>query len=274
MLRETTEVGVRAPRLVVCACDTPRSVNDERGVDAEPLAVSTPQPEPAAKRKRPWWQWVLGGLVALFILGALFGEDDQQTADRQPATTTPAPRATTTATTASPTQTIGDARAAVDAGDYREAVTIAREIGDASVPQIRRRIANRIARRALSALRVGDRRRAQRLLGQAERYPTTALTRRARADYRAARARAAQRAQARRDAAAQRRRDAAARRAAEQAAQAPPPPPQSGGCDANYSGCVPAYPPDVNCPEVAGPVDVLGSDPHGLDRDNDGVACE
>jgi hypothetical protein len=41
-------------------------------------------------------------------------------------------------------------------------------------------------------------------------------------------------------------------------------------CHPNYSGCVPAYPPDVNCPEVAGPVQVTGSDPHGLDRDNDG----
>jgi hypothetical protein len=25
---------------------------------------------------------------------------------------------------------------------------------------------------------------------------------------------------------------------------------------------------------VAGPVEVRGSDPHGLDRDRDGVACE
>lgn len=46
------------------------------------------------------------------------------------------------------------------------------------------------------------------------------------------------------------------------------------GCDPNYSGCVPAYPPDVNCPDVAGPVTVLGSDPHGLDGNGDGVGCE
>ena len=26
--------------------------------------------------------------------------------------------------------------------------------------------------------------------------------------------------------------------------------------------------------EVAGPVQITGSDPHGLDRDNEGVACE
>lgn len=63
----------------------------------------------------------------------------------------------------------------------------------------------------------------------------------------------------------------------------PPPdePDQGGGCDPNYSGCVPIAS-DVDCaggsgdgPEyVAGPVDVIGSDRYGLDRDNDGVGCE
>ena len=48
----------------------------------------------------------------------------------------------------------------------------------------------------------------------------------------------------------------------------------SGGCDPNYSGCVPAYPPDVDCAEVGGSVSVYGSDPHGLDADGDGVGCE
>jgi hypothetical protein len=54
-----------------------------------------------------------------------------------------------------------------------------------------------------------------------------------------------------------------------------------GGCDSNYSGCVPIAS-DVDCaggsgngPEyVEGPVDVLGSDVYGLDADNDGVGCE
>lgn len=41
-----------------------------------------------------------------------------------------------------------------------------------------------------------------------------------------------------------------------------------------YSPCVPLYPPDVDCPDVNGPVTVTGSDLHGLDTDNDGVACE
>jgi hypothetical protein len=54
-----------------------------------------------------------------------------------------------------------------------------------------------------------------------------------------------------------------------------------GGCDPNYSGCVPIAS-DVDCaggsgngPEyVEGPVDVVGSDVYGLDADDDGVGCE
>lgn len=55
-------------------------------------------------------------------------------------------------------------------------------------------------------------------------------------------------------------------------------PPSGGGgggnCDPNYSGCVPPYPPDVDCAQVDGPVQVVGSDPHGLDGNGDGVGCE
>lgn len=47
-----------------------------------------------------------------------------------------------------------------------------------------------------------------------------------------------------------------------------------GGCDPNYSGCVPTYPPDVDCDDVGQTVDVYGSDPHGLDADSDGSGCE
>ncbi len=48
----------------------------------------------------------------------------------------------------------------------------------------------------------------------------------------------------------------------------------AGNCDPNYDPCVPPFPPDVNCPDVDGPVTVEGDDPHGLDRDGDGSACE
>jgi hypothetical protein len=51
-------------------------------------------------------------------------------------------------------------------------------------------------------------------------------------------------------------------------------PAPTSNCDPGYSGCVPPYPPDVDCAQVGGPVTVTGLDPHGLDADNDGVGCE
>lgn len=94
--------------------------------------------------------------------------------------------------------------------------------------------------------------------------------------------------QAKQEAAAARRQAEQARQAAEraqaQASSAPPAPapaPEaeptpapSSSCDPSYSGCVPTYPPDVDCADVGGPVQVYGSDPHGLDADGDGSACE
>lgn len=54
-----------------------------------------------------------------------------------------------------------------------------------------------------------------------------------------------------------------------------PSPAPGGNCDPNYSGaCVPVYPPDVNCGDIGRPVRVVGSDPHKLDGDGDGYACE
>ena len=51
-------------------------------------------------------------------------------------------------------------------------------------------------------------------------------------------------------------------------------PPSGGSCAPGYPPCVPPYPPDVDCANVNGPIRVTGSDPHGLDADGDGVACE
>jgi hypothetical protein len=58
-------------------------------------------------------------------------------------------------------------------------------------------------------------------------------------------------------------------------------PSSGGGCDPNYSGCVPIAS-DVDCaggsgngPEyVQGPVTVIGSDIYGLDANHDGIGCE
>ncbi|WP_028060547.1 hypothetical protein [Candidatus Solirubrobacter pratensis] len=55
-----------------------------------------------------------------------------------------------------------------------------------------------------------------------------------------------------------------------------------GGCDANYKGaCLDPDASDYDCeggsgdgPKYTGPVEVVGDDPFGLDRDGDGYACE
>jgi hypothetical protein len=46
------------------------------------------------------------------------------------------------------------------------------------------------------------------------------------------------------------------------------------GCDPNYTGCVPPYPPDVDCWQVRQEVDIIGEDVHRLDIGSDGEACE
>lgn len=58
---------------------------------------------------------------------------------------------------------------------------------------------------------------------------------------------------------------------------APAPRPLAGSnCDPSYPGvCIPAYPPDLDCPQIAERrFDVVGPDPHGFDGDRDGVGCE
>jgi len=52
-------------------------------------------------------------------------------------------------------------------------------------------------------------------------------------------------------------------------------------CNPNYSGCLKPYASDYDCaggsgdgPYYTGPVQVIGYDQYGLDRDHDGWACE
>jgi hypothetical protein len=47
-------------------------------------------------------------------------------------------------------------------------------------------------------------------------------------------------------------------------------------CDSSYPDfCIPSPPPNLNCPDISQKrFTVSGSDPHGFDRDNDGVGCE
>lgn len=57
---------------------------------------------------------------------------------------------------------------------------------------------------------------------------------------------------------------------------ATPQPPPTGDCHPAYTPCIPPTPPDLNCPDVDGPIQVdhAHGDPHGFDRDKDGVGCE
>jgi hypothetical protein len=52
--------------------------------------------------------------------------------------------------------------------------------------------------------------------------------------------------------------------------------PQSSQCHPSYPDiCIPPPPPDLNCSDIPyRRFKVIGSDPHGLDRDQDGIGCE
>jgi endonuclease YncB( thermonuclease family) len=51
----------------------------------------------------------------------------------------------------------------------------------------------------------------------------------------------------------------------------------TGECDPNYAGCVPLFPPDLDCSDLKAmgktPVRVIGTDVHKLDADGDGIGC-
>jgi len=55
-----------------------------------------------------------------------------------------------------------------------------------------------------------------------------------------------------------------------------PPPPTQPSCDPSYPDvCITPYPPDLDCGEIGySNFRVVGNDPHGFDRDNDGIGCE
>jgi hypothetical protein len=51
---------------------------------------------------------------------------------------------------------------------------------------------------------------------------------------------------------------------------------EQSNCDSSYPDvCIASYPPDLDCPEISyKDFKVLSPDPHGFDKDNDGVGCE
>ena len=49
-------------------------------------------------------------------------------------------------------------------------------------------------------------------------------------------------------------------------------------CDSNYLGCIPPYPPDLDCTDIKqmglAPIRVIGVDVHKFDGDDDGIGCD
>jgi hypothetical protein len=50
----------------------------------------------------------------------------------------------------------------------------------------------------------------------------------------------------------------------------------NGNCDSSYPDtCIPSPPPDLDCGEISDKrFQVVPPDPHGFDRDGDGIGCE
>ena len=55
-------------------------------------------------------------------------------------------------------------------------------------------------------------------------------------------------------------------------------PTSSSKCDPNYQGCIPPYPPDLDCSDIKrmklAPIRVIGIDVHKFDGDGDGIGCD
>lgn len=58
----------------------------------------------------------------------------------------------------------------------------------------------------------------------------------------------------------------------------PATPKSNNKCDPNYQGCIPAYPPDLDCTDIKkmglAPIRVIGIDVHKFDGDGDGIGCD
>jgi hypothetical protein len=256
---------------------------------------------PPQDRKPPVWRrrWFIitaAILLLLFIVGSL-AEDPEQSDEPQGEAT---PAVTSTPAPDPAREARAQAAEYVGQGRYFAAVAVLEDADladDAS--RVRRRGARALYRQARRALRAGRYTRARRVAVIARRLRRTAaistLISAANAEIAQARAEALERrrlARIARDestcttsekstvqagagvpagcteyaAELQARRDQEAQEAREQQEEA-------ASCAPGYSPCLPPYPPDIDCADTPGEVTVSGSDPHGLDADNDGVAC-
>lgn len=237
--------------------------------------------------RTPWYRrrWVLalGCLLLLLAAVSVFSSppEAEKTAGPPAAATQTEPTASTAsdAPPAEPTETFADAVTAANDDDYVRAVAVAVALGGANESRIRRKISRRLATRARSALRSGNRGQARRLLSQADEYPSTTQTRSARAQLAASTRRASQRradardarrqAEQRRVAARDERRRVTAQRRAEQKAaedaeaveEAAPPEDSTGGVG------------EGTCAEV-GQTNFAVPPGDERDADGDGIACE
>jgi hypothetical protein len=257
------------------------------------MAESATPPE---GRKRPLWRrrWFIitaAILLLLFIIGL--------TADPEQSSDEPRGEATPTATpTPDPVQ---EARAQaaeyVGQGRYFAAVAVLEDADLATdANRVRRRGARALYRQARRALSAGRYKKARRVAVTARRLrgtgAITTLISTANAEIAQARAEALER---RRLAAIARdeRTCSSSEKGTVQAGAGVPAgcttyagelqarreqealeeQEEASSCAPGYDPCLPPYPPDIDCADTPGEVSVSGSDPHGLDADNDGVAC-
>ena len=244
--------------------------------------------------------WVLlAGVLLLVLAGTVTGcagsdgrvdgavaevdTADDQAARMGEATPTPGPAA--------------KARAFADRGRYDDAIALLEETGQGrEADRVRRRGARALARSAQRALTRGRHTTAKRLATRSRRLHRTAAARTiiTSADAELAKAAAAKRERERlaRIARDQRTCSSAEKRTVRAGGATPPGCADYAtaqaekdaveSCDPNYAGaCLKPGSFDYDCaggsgdgPDYTGPVRVVGSDPHGLDRDGDGSACE
>ena len=217
----------------------------------EPLVVRKTAHQPLRAPRAPRRGWrarpvivaVAAVLFLLFVVAAAVGPDSE---DEKTDASPPVQESTAAQTTETPPpQTRADAIAEVEDENYAEALVIAAALGEDEESYIARRISRHIARRALAALRTGDRAEARALLREAKQYPSTSATRTARTRLAAAEREAdarrlarqqarEERRQARAAAKAEARAEARARRRADEAAT--PDPAESGESAPDTSG--------------------------------------
>ena len=225
--------------------------------------------------------WAL--LVVAFLVAGC-----AQEAKRAPVATVATPA--TTPKAISKRAVRAQARKLAAKGKYAAAATALTAAGlKSDAAKVKRRGARALAHSAQNALARGRFTTAKRLAAQSRRLRKTAA---ASAVISAANTRIAQAKAAERIARDQRtctsaekalvRADAGRPPGCETYAPAPTPAPTADDCDPNYTGaCLKPDSYDYDCesgegdgPDYTGPVQVVGDDPYGLDRDGDGAACE